>query len=1072
MDNQADRYNFPEQEEKILAFWEEIRAFETSLELSADRPKYSFYDGPPFATGLPHYGHILAGTVKDVVTRHACQLGYFVERRFGWDTHGLPIEYEIDKKLGISRREEILALGIDKYNQECRNIVLRYSAEWETTVKRTARWIDFRNDYKTMDPTFMESVWWVFGQLFAKGQVYRGYRVMPYSCVCTTPLSNFEANQNYKDTTDPSVVVSFTALASEPFEFLIWTTTPWTLYANLAVCVNAGFEYVKVKEISSGRVFVLLQKAISMIWKDESLVQILSTIKGSELVGLKYAPLFKTFEGFSSSGAFRVVADNFVSDESGTGIVHQAPAFGEDDFRVCLDAGIITSENIPCHIDDDGRFTAAVPEFQGTFFKDADSGIMKLLQSMNCLLYRGQITHSYPFCWRSDSPLIYKAVPSWLVRVKDIIPQLLVNNKLSYWVPEHVQEKRFHNWLENARDWVISRNRFWGTPIPLWVSEDFEEVVCVSSVQELEELSGVTGIKDLHRENIDHITIPSKQGKGVLKRVDEVFDCWFESGSMPYAQQHYPFENKEKFLETFPANFIAEGLDQTRGWFYTLLVLATHLFDKPAFKNLIVNGLVLAADGKKMSKRLKNYPEPTSVIDRYGADALRLYLINSPVVKAENLRLKEEGIQAVLKDVFLPFLNAFKFLSTQIESWEKETGRSFSHNLPAHSEIENIMDRWILATVQNLIDYVKNEMAAYRLYTVVPRLLEVIDLLTNWYVRFNRKRLKGELGMDEAHVSLQVLFDVVYSICLILAPFVPLLTENLYQTMRKWIDFSKHPEVKDSRSIHFLLYPAVKQEFCDAKIEVAVERMRTVIEMARKLRETKGISLKTPLKEMSLLVPSQDYQTDLELLRPYMLEEINVRSIKMTCNDEEFGAVYKAMPNFKLLGQRIKGDLPKVQKALTQLSSSTLKGFLASGKIEIAGVELLPEELEVVRSVDTSENAHLESTGNRDILLILNVEVDDSLKEEGLAREIVNRIQRLRKKMNLKPADKVNVHFEIIKDDENQINSVFSAQSEYISKTVKCDCVSNGPLRESSTLGSEVVEISNAFVKLSLVPLN
>lgn len=704
-------FSFPKEEEKILAFWNEINAFHTSLELSKDRPVFSFYDGPPFATGLPHYGHLLAGTIKDIVTRYAHNTGHYVERRFGWDCHGLPVEHEIDKKLGIKGKDDVLKMGIDKYNAECRSIVMRYSKEWETTVSRMGRWIDFENDYKTLNLSFMETVWWVFKQLYDKGQVYRGYRVMPFSTACNTPLSNFEATQNYKDVSDPAVTVSFPLVDEPETSILAWTTTPWTLPSNLALCVNPDFEYLKIKDGESGKQYIILEKRLDALYKDPKKAKctVLSKMKGSDLKGKRYVPLFPYFA--SRTESFKIVTDNYVTDDSGTGIVHQAPAFGEDDHRVCLAHGIIrVDEEVPCPVDEKGCFTEAVTDFAGMYVKEADKAIQKHLKTLDRLAKQSTLVHSYPFCWRSDTPLLYKAVPSWFIRVQNVREKLMANNLKSRWVPDFVQEKRFHNWLENARDWNVSRNRYWGTPIPLWVSEDFQEVVCVGSVKELEELSGVTGITDIHRDKIDHITIPSKMGKGVLRRVEEVFDCWFESGSMPYAQQHYPFENKAKFEKSFPADFIAEGLDQTRGWFYTLLVLSTHLFDQPPYKNLIVNGLVLAADGKKMSKRLKNYPEPTAVLNSYGADALRLYLINSPVVRAETLKFKEDGVKEVVSKVLLPWYNAFKFFMNQVALLKKEMGIEFVHD-PAKVGRSNVMDKWILASAQSLIGFVREEMA-------------------------------------------------------------------------------------------------------------------------------------------------------------------------------------------------------------------------------------------------------------------------------------------------------------------------------------------------------------------------
>ncbi|KAI9321518.1 isoleucyl-tRNA synthetase [Dichotomocladium elegans] len=1032
----SGQFNFPKEEEKILEFWREIDAFNTSLKLNKDKEPYTFFDGPPFATGLPHYGHLLAGTIKDIVTRYAHNTGHHVERRFGWDTHGLPVEYEIDKKLGITGRDDVLKMGIDKYNAECRAIVMRYAGEWRKTVERMARWIDFDNDYKTLNPTFMETVWWVFKQLYDKGQVYRGQRVMPYSTACTTPLSNFESSQNYKDVNDPAIVVGFPLISDPSTQLLTWTTTPWTLPSNLGVCVHPDFEYIKIKDELTGNQYILLEKRLDALYKDvkKAKFQILARYKGIDMKGWEIEPMFPYFEKEFKGKAYKVMVDKYVTDDSGTGIVQNAPAFGEDDYRVCLEHGAIEADGfLPLPLDDSGVFTDAVPDYAGMYIKDADKAIQKDIKARGRLIVQSQFKHSYPFCWRSDTPLIYRAIPSWFVRVAPVVDKILACNDKMRWVPAFVQEKRFANWLANARDWNISRNRYWGTPIPLWVSDDMQEIVAIGSIKELEELSGVSPITDIHRESIDKITIPSKTGRGVLRRVEEVFDCWFESGSMPYAQQHYPFENSDKFEKAFPADFISEGIDQTRGWFYTLLVLSTHLFNQPPAKNVIVSGLVLAADGKKMSKRLKNYPEPGIVLDKYGADALRLYLINSPVVRAETLKFKEEGVKEIISKVFLPWYNAFKFFIQQTAVLKKEFNLDFMYN---HSikKSENVMDCWVLASCQSLIQFVREEMGSYRLYTVVPRLLKLIDTLTNWYVRFNRKRLKGENGVEDATQAMNTLFEVLLTLCLTMAPFTPFLTENMYQTLKQFIP--KNPKIVDDRSVHFLDFPTVRQEYFDPEIERAVGRMQTVIELGRNIREKKNISLKTPLKELVVIHPDPQYHADIKALESYIVEELNVREILVTSDEDKFGVKYRAEADWKVLGQKLKKDAMKVKKALPNVTSEQVKAFVQKKEMIVDGIKVTDEDLNVVRYFD-QENARYETNTDRDVLILLDTQRYAELEQEGVAREVINRVQRLRKKIGLLPTDDINVYYRLTKDPENELQNVLKSQTAILTKVLK-----------------------------------
>ncbi|PVV00851.1 hypothetical protein BB560_004751 [Smittium megazygosporum] len=1038
---------FPAEEEKIIQFWRDIDAFQTSLKLSKGKKHFTFYDGPPFATGLPHYGHLLSGTIKDIITRYAHNTGHYVERRFGWDCHGLPVEYEIDKTLNIRFRQDVLEMGIDKYNEACRSIVMRYSSEWRKTVERSGRWIDFDNDYKTMNITCMESVWWVFKQLFDKGQVYRGVKIMPYTTGCKTPLSNFEASQSYKDLSDPAVVVSFKVIGKDNLYLLAWTTTPWTLPSNLALCVNPDLVYLTILDAESGKQFILSENRLTSLYKDpkKAKFEIISKAKGSELVGIKYEPLYDFFYNEYSERAYRVLSDSYVTDEDGTGIVHQAPGFGEDDYRVCMAHGVLTLDSdVPCPIDEDGRFIAPVTDFINTYVKDADKDIIKSLKEKSALVRQGTIVHSYPICWRSDVPLIYRAIPSWFVRVTNIQQKLLEANEKTLWVPSHVKERRFANWLANARDWNISRSRFWGTPIPLWTNEDFTEIVCVGSVEELEKLSGVSPITDLHRETIDKLTIPSPSGNGVLKRIDEVFDCWFESGSMPYSQSHYPFENKDLLENKFPADFISEGIDQTRGWFYTLLVLSVHLNGVAPWKNLICTGLVLAADGKKMSKRLKNYPDPTLILSKYGADALRLYLINSPVVYAEQLRFKEEGVREIISRIFLPWYNAYKFFLSQVESLKKDDGIDFA-SIPHHVSKSNIMDRWIMASTQSLIKYVRQEMDQYRLYTVVPGLLKMVDQLTNWYVRFNRKRLKGENGVDNRLDSLRTLFVVLLDMCRIMAPFTPFITETMFQSLRNFV--SAHTverwEVSDYRSIHFVPFPEVEAEYFDTAIVRAVQRMQTVIELGRFIREKNGISLKTPLNELAVIHTNPEYLDDVNRLSSYIKDELNVRNLTLTSDENKYGVGYKAEADFKKLGMRLRKDMPKVKKGLETISSSAIKEALSSGELVVDGIPLKSDEINIVRffdklniSADLSETSY-ESHGDKDVLILLDVNLSPDLIDEGFAREVINRIQRLRKKAGLQAVDSVNYYLKHLLDEQGHLSRILESQKAFLEKTLK-----------------------------------
>ncbi|MBR1921667.1 MAG: isoleucine--tRNA ligase, partial [Kiritimatiellae bacterium] len=776
----SNKVAFPKMEEEILAFWEKDATFEKSLARNKGRERYTFYDGPPFATGLPHYGHLLAGTIKDIVPRYQTMRGKYVERRFGWDTHGLPIEALAQDALGIAGTPEIKALGVDKFNEQCRSMVLKYVAEWRKTVTRMGRWVDFDNDYKTMDFGFMESVWWVFRQLWDQGRVYRSHRIMPYSWKLSTPLSNFEAGSNYKDVQDPTVTVRVKVtkgldglLRGGDVYLLVWTTTPWTLPENLAICAGASIDYVAVRDLTDDArpVYVLAKARLEHVFKKAGPCETVAEFKGSDLKGVEYEPIFPYFAEKRAEGAFRVLNDDYVTTDDGVGLVHIAPAYGEDDFRVCREAGLAAFAD---PLDDACAFTDAVPEFKGRFCKDCDRDVIKMLKASGKLVHQATIVHSYPFCERTDTPLIYRAIDAWYVRVEDLHERLARNNGTVHWTPDYVGEKRFGNWLGEAHDWNISRNRFWGSCIPVWINDDDpDDMICVGSAKELEELSGEK-VSDLHKHFIDKIVI-RRDGK-TYHRTPEVLDCWFESGSMPYAQQHYM--GGAPVDAFFPADFIAEGLDQTRGWFYTLMVLGTCLFDRAPYKNVVVNGLVLAEDGKKMSKRLKNYPDPAKMLDAYGADAIRLYMIYSPVVRAENLKFSESGVKQLMRDLLIPWWNAYSFFVTyaNVDAFDDADVRP--------SESANVLDRWIVSSMETLIADVTAAMDAYDLQRSVRPFVRFVEDMTNWYIRRSRRRFWKSTNDADKLCAYRTLRYVLVQLAKVAAPFTPFIAEEIYLNLK------------------------------------------------------------------------------------------------------------------------------------------------------------------------------------------------------------------------------------------------------------------------------------------------
>jgi len=1075
--------NFPRMEEDIIKYWREIEAFKTQLEKTKDNEPFTFYDGPPFATGKPHYGHILAGTIKDVICRYASMTGHFVERRFGWDCHGLPVEYEIEQKLGIESREDVMKIGIAEYNRQCRGIVMRCASDWETTVERMGRWIDFRNDYKTLDKSFMESAWWVFAELHKKGLVYRDFKVMPFSTALNTPLSNFEAKSNYQKRRDPAIVVTFPIVGDEDnTSFLAWTTTPWTLPSNLALCVNGKLTYVKFED-ENGDFYICGKKVLHKAKKENTIMKgrkgfkckIVAEFQGAQLVGRQYVPLFSYFA--HRTHCFRVIADDYVTEEDGTGVVHQAPGFGEDDLRACELNGVHKKgeEAVVCPVDHNGKYTAEVSDYAGQYVLDANKDIIKDLRARKRLWNEANEDHDYPHCWRSDTPLLYKAIPSWFINVTNIKDQLVANNQKTYWVPSFVKEKRFHNWLVDARDWAVSRNRYWGTPIPIWISADEDEKEpeweVIGSVEELERRSG-RKIDDLHRENIDDIVIKSEKTGKPLRRVDEVFDCWFESGSMPYGQCHYPFAWKgreHEFLKRFPANFIAEGLDQTRGWFYTLLILSTALFDAPAWRNLIVNGMVLAEDGSKMSKRKKNYPAPEKIFDAYGADALRIYLCQSPVVRAEKLQFSEKDVKGTVTKVLSPWYNAYNFLVENVSRFERSTGEAFVYDADAHRQMTNIMDKWILSELQSLVKFFRLEMEAYRLYTINDKLIDFIDVLCNTYVRMNRARLRGQVSVQDARHSTQALYHVLLTLCQLMAPFSPFLVETMYLNLRGALGADAE------RSVHFMQIPMANESAIDKDIERRVQNLLKAITIARSVRDENRFKNKLPIAEMMVVHRDAQFLDDVDGLKEYVLRELNVKRVTMSHEMADYIRL-SAEPVHKSLGSKYKRKAAQIKQAIVKLTHEQLTQFEANGELVVCEETLLPPDLTITWNFhgDSTKWVYKEDAG---CIVLLDQRITQELKNEGIAREICTRIQQMRKNGRLVPADVVNAFYAVESEEKKaeeeaggeEVRGVFENFKALIEQRTRIKVMPYS-MKSSlvATIISEEADIQGVKVKLSL----
>ena len=976
--------DIPAIERRVLADWAEAGTFQRSIDhREGGENEYVFYDGPPFANGLPHYGHLLTGYVKDVVPRYQTMRGRRVERRFGWDCHGLPAEMESEKELGIKGRLEILKYGIGEFNAKCRTSVLRYTAEWEDVVTRCARWVDFENDYKTMDLSYMESVIWAFKQLHEKGLLYEGVRILPYSWAAETPVSNFETrlDNSYRERQDPAITVWFELAPRDgdpgPLRLLAWTTTPWTLPSNLALAVGEELDYAVVRD--GDACYVIGADALGRYEKELGEFEVVATLKGSELVGREYGPLFPFFEG--TENAFRVLAGDFVNTEDGTGVVHMAPGFGEDDHRVCEANGI----PVRCPVDHQGKFTAEVPPYEGQVVFDANKGVIADLKKEGRVLRHETYLHNYPHCWRTDEPLIYKAVSSWFVRVSSFNDRMAELNQQINWVPEHVKEGSFGKWLEGARDWSISRNRFWGAPIPVWKSDDprYPRVDIYGSIEELERDFGVE-VTDLHRPAIDELVRKNPDdptGLSMMRRVEDVLDCWFESGSMPYAQVHYPFENREWCESHFPADFIVEYIAQTRGWFYTMMVLSTALFDKPPFKNVICHGVVLDENQQKLSKRLRNYPSPDEVFNTHGSDALRWYLISSPILRGNNLSIDREGkvFADVVRQAILPLWNAYSFFCLYANADEVRASE--------RADATGLLDRYILAKAREMVVGVCDRMDAYDIPAACSAISAFTDAMNNWYIRRSRERFwKKEKDQDKTD-AYDTLYTVLTTVVRAMAPFLPLVSEEVYRGLT------------GEDSVHLADFPDPDALPEDAALVADMDLAREACSAALGLRKARNLRTRQPLASLTVAGHGADR------LAPYfdlIQDEVNVKEVKVSDRLEDVGE-FVLQVNARVVGPRLGQDMKRVMAA-------SKKGDWRrndDGTVDVDGVTLQESEFEL-RLQPKEGAASQPLPGNRTIVS-LDTDLTDALVEEGVARDVVRMIQQARKDADLHISDRIEL---------------------------------------------------------------
>ena len=1012
--------SLPEVERAVLDHWSGDKTFVASVDArDAGRNganEYVFYDGPPFANGLPHYGHLLTGYVKDVVPRYQTMQGRRVERRFGWDCHGLPAEVEAEKQLGLTTKGEILDLGVAKFNEACKESVLRYTKDWERYVTRQARWVDFANDYKTLDLSYMESVMWAFKTLHDKGLIYEGFRVLAYCWRCETPLSNTETRMDdvYRDRQDPALTVWFTldTEAGQPTEKIaVWTTTPWTLPSNLALAVGPDVTYAVMER--DGEKAYVGEARFGHYAKDFEGWTQNGTVTGADLAGRRYTPLFDFLVEQAGPNAFQVLAADFVTTEDGTGVVHCAPAFGEDDQLLCNANGIPTVVTV----DDHTKFTALVPPYEGLQVFEANTPVTRDLKARGAVLRHDSYTHSYPHCWRCDTPLVYKAVSSWFVAVTQFRDRMVELNQEITWVPGHVKDGSFGKWLANARDWSISRNRFWGSPIPVWKSDDpnYPRLDVYGSLAQLEEDFGVT-VSDLHRPMVDELTRPNPDdptGKSMMRRVPEVLDCWFESGSMPFASVHYPFENADWFEHHYPGDFIVEYIAQTRGWFYTMHVLATALFDRPAFRNCMSHGILQGSDGRKMSKSLRNYPDVYEMFDVYGSDAMRWMLMSSPVLRGGDMPVTETAIRDSVRHVLLPLWNVWYFftLYANAESYEA-TWRTDSPHL---------LDRYVLAKTGELVTQVTAQMDTYDISGACASVRSYLDALTNWYVRRSRDRFWA--GDRDAF---DTLYTVLETLSRVVAPLAPLTAEEIWRGLT------------GERSVHLESWPTVEAFPDDPALATSMDAVRDVCSAALSLRKAKGLRVRLPLATLTVATP---LASTLEPFADLVADEVNVKAVTFTDAVADYcEQVLTVVP--RALGPRLGGQVQQVIKAVKAGDWQ-----LIDGRPTAAGIALEEGEYELkLVAADPSQSAPLPGG---DGVVVLDTAVTPELAAEGLARDVIRVVQQARREAGLDVTDRIA----LVVEAGEEVTAAATAHQAFVADETLATSVSFGSAGEGGFAG-------------------